>query len=123
MYVIGMGEKKTPQPFVVACNKFKYLEALAKDEAMDDPLDTVVTSPEVVREAIRQIVDEISDEDGWTPLSDIGNTLVRRFPDFDVRNYGFTKLTPFIKRLKSFEIKSVKTSNENIKLIYIKNKE
>ena len=118
-----MGEKKTPQPFVVACNKFKYLEALAKDEAMDDPLDTVVTSPEVVREAIRQIVDEISDEDGWTPLSDIGNTLVRRFPDFDVRNYGFTKLTPFIKRLKSFEIKSVKTSNENIKLIYIKNKE
>lgn len=123
MYVIGMGEKKTPQPFVVACNKFKYLEALAKDEVMDDPLDTVVTSPEVVREAIRQIVDETSDEDGWTPLSDIGNTLVRRFPDFDVRNYGFTKLTPFIKGLKSFEIKSVKTSNENIKLIYIKNKE
>ncbi|NLN04174.1 MAG: NYN domain-containing protein [Clostridiaceae bacterium] len=123
MYVIGMGEKKTPQPFVVACNKFKYLEALAKDDVMDDPLDTVVTSPEVVREAIRQIVDETSDEDGWTPLSDIGNTLVRRFPDFDVRNYGFTKLTPFIKWLKSFEIKSVKTSNENIKLIYIKNKE
>ena len=48
MYVIGM-ERRNTQPFVVACNKFKYLEALAKDEAMDDPLDTVVTSPEVVR--------------------------------------------------------------------------
>lgn len=123
MYVIGMGEKKTPQPFVVACNKFKYLEALAKSEAEDGPLEAVVTKPEIVKDAIRRIVDETSDEDGWTPLSDIGNTLIKRFPDFDVRNYGFVKLTPFIKWLKSFEIKSVKTNNENIKLIYIKNKE
>lgn len=122
MYVIGMGERKTAQAFVVACNKFKYLEALEKTDKKAS-LDAIVAKPEVVKEAIRQIVNDTSDEDGWSSLSDIGNTLNRRFPDFDVRNYGFVKLTPFISWLDSFDIKSVKTANENIKLIYIKNKE
>ena len=138
MYVVGMGERKTPTPFITACNKFKYLEVLAKSlvfngneqEGSADvntngstPLDAVVTPREIVQEAILSIVDETSDDDGWSPLSDIGNTLIKRFPDFDVRNYGFVKLTPFISSLNCFDVKSVRRNNLNINLIYIKRKE
>ncbi|HPZ51743.1 MAG TPA: NYN domain-containing protein [Clostridia bacterium] len=120
-YVIGMGDRKTPQAFVVACNRFVFLEALEKDKAGEIPLESV-TSLDVIKDAIKQIVDDTSDEEGWCPLSDVGNTLLKRYPDFDVRNYGFTKLTPLIKHLNCFEIKSVAV-NENIKLIYIRNTE
>ena len=136
MYVVGMGEKKTPTPFIAACNKFKYLEVLlqqdvssvnlsdtgfaASNAAGIAPLEAVRTSVDIIRKAVLTIVDETSDDDGWAPLSGIGNTLIKRFPDFDVRNYGFIKLTPFIKSLGSFEIKSMASKDLNVKLIYIK---
>ena len=108
-YVVGMGEKKTPSAFIAACNKFKYLEVLAK-KIQEDPeqaeqpiVQAETTSLPVVREAVLTIVREISDDDGWAMLGEVGNTLLKRFPDFDVRNYGFSKLTPFVKSLGKFE--------------------
>lgn len=135
-YVVGMGEKKTPTAFIAACNKFKYLEVLVQDvssnssdvnPAVSDtsgiaPLEAVRTSVDVISKAIATIVEETSDDDGWAPLSGIGNTLIKRFPDFDVRNYGFIKLTPFIKSLGCFEIKSMASKDLNVKLIYIRKK-
>lgn len=138
MYVVGMGEKKTPTAFISACNKFKYLEVLAQDVFPDSsngeksiginvaeatPLAAVITSVDLIKKAIQTIVDETSDDDGWSSLSDIGNTLIKRYPDFDVRNYGFVKLTPFIRSLKCFEVKSIRRKNANINLIYIKRKD
>lgn len=121
-YVVGMGEKKTPSPFIVSCNQFKYLEILGQDEITSKQKDMPdsITPLESVIKAIGAIAEDISDDDGWSPLSDMGNILSKRFPDFDVRNYGFNKLTPFVNSLKTFDIKSVKKNN--IKLIYIKNK-
>lgn len=136
MYVLGMGEKKTPPPFISACEKFKYLEVLAAA----DTSSTVKTAPEIevsdkqsskvgmatkteVIKAIKTIITENSDEDGWAYLGDVGNMLNKRYPDFDARNYGYSKLTPFVSSLKSFEIQSRKTSNPNITHKYIKNKE
>ncbi|PKM63033.1 MAG: Maebl [Firmicutes bacterium HGW-Firmicutes-21] len=138
MYVVGMGEKKTPAPFIAACNKFKYLEVLAKGGMFDapekkpaagksvveiTPLEAVITPLDTVTKAIASIVDETSDDDGWSPLSGIGTILTKRFPDFDVRNYGFVKLTPFIKHMNCFDIKSIQRKNQNISLIYIKRKD
>lgn len=138
MYVVGMGEKKTPTPFIAACNKFKYLEVLSQSVFLDcsftgspvqinpaeaTPLEAVITPLEILTKAILSIVDETSDDDGWSSLSEIGNILTKRFPDFDVRNYGFVKLTPFISSLNSFEIKSIRRNKLNISLIYIKRKE
>ena len=121
-YVVGMGEKKTPSPFIVSCNQFKYLEILGQDEITSKQKDMPdsITPLDSVIKAISSIAEDISDDDGWSPLSDMGNILSKRFPDFDVRNYGFNKLTPFVNSLKTFDIKSVKKNN--IKLIYIKNK-
>mgnify|MGYP000149836956 FL=1 len=123
MKVYGMGEKKTPTAFISACNKFKYLEILAQ------PAETVsatqrrteeMTPLETVKNAVLSIMDEISDEDEWVSISEIGSRLNKRYPDFDVRNYGFRKLTPFIKSLGILDIRSVPVNEGNSRLVYVK---
>jgi uncharacterized LabA/DUF88 family protein len=135
MYVIGMGEKKTPTPFISACEKFKYLEVLAsmsqkhvettstRGAQIQDESKVGMTSSNKLVEAIKTIITEISDEDGWVFLGELGSSLNKRYPDFDTRNYGYTKLTPFVASLNIFEIRSIKTSNPSISLKYIRNKE
>ena len=131
MTVVGMGEKKTPNPFIAACNKFKYLEVLAqnnlpeKGAVPEEPslsgLD--ITSRDAVRNTVLTIVEETSDDDGWASLGDIGNILTKRYPDFDVRNYGFKKLTPFIKSLKIFDVRAAKGNDGHVSLVYVREKE
>ncbi|MDR1245863.1 MAG: NYN domain-containing protein [Clostridiales Family XIII bacterium] len=143
MLVIGMGEKKTPVPFRAACDMFKYLEVLAsvenkgaeedaahreKDSA-DFTAETAKKNPPNNKEraklirTIRTIVTEISDEDGWAFLGELGSILNRRLPDFDSRNYGAMKLTPLIESLGSFDIESRKTSNPHVTHKYIRNRD
>ena len=141
MWVVGMGERKTPPAFIAACNKFKYLEVLAqsaqpelelengqerqgqKKNKKPAALEEIRTPVDGVRKTILTILDETSDDDGWAALSGIGNTLLKRFPEFDVRNYGFLKLTPFIKSLNVVEIKSIPIPGSNVKVIYARRKE
>ena len=124
-YVLGMGERKTPTPFISACEQFKYLEVLA---GTDDPKKQStkqgkanMASKAKICKAIKTIVDESSDDDGWAYLGEVGKRLNKRFPDFDTRNYGYNKLTPFVASLKEFEIKSSKTNNPNVVFKYIRN--
>lgn len=132
MYVIGMGEKKTPTPFISACEKFKYLEVLAtipananqpteKVEKQDTKKENMADTEELI-ESIKTIVTESSDEDGWAFLGEVGKRLNKRYPDFDTRNYGHSKLTPLISSLRQFEIQPRKTSNPQITHYFIKNK-
>ncbi|MDD2621283.1 MAG: OST-HTH/LOTUS domain-containing protein, partial [Syntrophomonadaceae bacterium] len=131
--VIGIGEKKTPKPFIAACEKFKYLEILAtvpsnqyetnvngKKEKQEVPKEGMASKDQLI-ESIKIIITETSDEDGWAFLGEVGNRLNRRYPDFDTRNYGYSKLTPLISSLEQFQIQSRKTRNSNITLKYIKN--
>lgn len=121
MYVVGMGEKKTPLPFIAACNKFTYLEVISrKDE--EDAESKKNGSTEELRRRIQDIVEEISDEEGWAQLGSLGTVLIKRSPDFDVRNYGFLKLTPLIKSLGIFDIKSTPNKDGTGKLLYIRKK-
>lgn len=132
MYVVGMGEKKTPTPFISACEKFKYLEVLASMTAKPAEPATVKEKQEETKpgilsidkliEVIRTIITETSDEDGWAFLGELGSILNKRYPDFDTRNYGYAKLTPFVSSLKQFDIKTVKTSNPSINLKYVRNR-
>ena len=132
MYVMGMGEKKTPTPFISACEKFKYLEVLAAPTASPTPSDTKTEEPKPAQdgmasvseliETIKVIVTETSDDDGWAFLGEVGKRLNKRYPDFDTRNYGHAKLTPLISSLKEFEIQSRKSSRPHITLKYIRNK-
>ena len=132
MDVVGMGESKTPKPFISACNKFKYLDLLAM---ADQPAETLVRKPkehqededrmttsDTIKKAVITIVQENDDEDGWIFIGDIRNKLQKRYPDFDVRNFGFSKFTPFIQSLDLFEIKSERINGSNNKLIYVREK-
>lgn len=133
MSVIGMGEKKTPKPFIAACEKFKYLEILAAiPTEPDNHADAAVEKKEIAKEgmanidelieSIKTIVADSSDEDGWAFLGEVGKRINQRYPDFDTRNYGHSKLTPLISSFKIFEIQSRKTSNPNIKHYFIRTK-
>ncbi len=132
MFVIGMGEKKTPSPFISACEKFKYLEVLASTLNNSEESNGANEKQETLKEGmadkkelintLKVIITETSDEDGWAFLGEVGNRLSKRYPDFDTRNYGYAKLTPFLKSLKEFEIQSRKTSDPNITHYFIKNK-
>jgi hypothetical protein len=130
MLVIGIGEKKTPNPFIVACDKFIYIEILRnqsnkkeyinKKDKIEESIDKI--TPKVIKLLSTTITDS-SDEDGWAFLGDVGSLLQKKKPNFDSRNYGFEKLTPLIKSIGSFEVEQRETAKSKHKLIYVKNKE
>jgi uncharacterized LabA/DUF88 family protein len=121
MYVIGMGEKKTPKPFLAACSRFKYLEILSSAGSGFVGSDDLTIDK--IKVAIGNILDEISDEEGWASLSQVGNILSKRFSRFDVRHFGHHQLMPFVTSMNAFEIKVIKgTGTRNIKLVYIRKK-
>ncbi|TBW29303.1 NYN domain-containing protein [Gramella sp. KN1008] len=131
MKVIGIGEKKTPDPFIVACDKFIYIEILknnskesenGKAKEKDTKKQNVdKITPAVVR-LIAQTISDVADEDGWAFLGDVGSLLQKKQPNFDSRNYGFQKLTPMINSINKFEIESRENTNSKFKLIYVRNK-
>lgn len=93
---------------------------IALPDGFDDELkdEQEMTSLQTIADSVTNIIREKSDEDGWVFVGDIGGMLVKRHPDFDVRNFGFKKLTPFIKSLEGVEIRSERHGNAN--LIYVK---
>lgn len=132
MYVMGMGEKKTPKPFISACEKFKYLEVLAvgdetstehvsngKSEKQEIEKEEITKKDELIK-SIKVIITESSDEDGWANLGKVGDKLNKRYPDFDTRNYGYSKLSTLIVSLKEFEVQRRKSGNAKVSY-YIKN--
>lgn len=127
MQVYGIGEKKTPEPFIVACDKFIYLEILKSSE--EDTTDKSKTkkdnlyniTPNVIR-LLKNSVTDAADEDGWAFLGDVGSLIIKKQPNFDARNFGFEKLTPLFKSLNQFELEQRDQPNARFKLIYVKNK-
>jgi hypothetical protein len=128
MQVIGIGEKKTPNPFIVACDKFIYIEILRRQpekkntsqkEKVKDNFDQV--TPKVIS-LIASTISDLSDEEGWAFLGDVGGLLQKKQPNFDSRNYGFEKLTPLIKSIDKFDIEQRENTKSKHKLIYVKNK-
>ncbi len=131
MKVIGMGEKKTPEPFIVACDKFIYIEILKKSDENENTVpnrgktvrksDYDKITPKVVR-LISSTISDLADDDGWAFLGDVGSLLQKKQPNFDSRNYGFEKLTPLINSIGKFEIDQRDSYKGKFKLIYVRNK-
>jgi uncharacterized LabA/DUF88 family protein len=129
MQVIGIGEKKTPNPFIVACDKFIYIEILKNTSKIADSdnkkTEDKTSVDKITAKDINLIatsIDDLSDDDGWAFLGDVGSLLQKKQPNFDPRNFGFPKLTPLIKSIDRFEIEPRESSKSRHKLIYVRNK-
>ncbi|MFC3812442.1 NYN domain-containing protein [Lacihabitans lacunae] len=128
MLVIGIGEKKTPNPFIVACDKFIYIEIISgKNETKTPKAAASKATPEFDKmsnnliKLIKATVDDLADDNGWAFLAEVGSLLMKKKPDFDARNYGFTKLTPLLKSLKNhIEVDERDVENSRIKHIYVR---
>jgi len=117
MTVYGFGERKTPKPFVAACDKFVYIENLRFADA-DEASGALGAKPAQPKPAtaaqlkgdaalvslLRNAVEAASDDDGWAPLSSVGNIITNQRPDFDSRSYGYGKLSDLIKATTLFEV-------------------
>ena len=130
MQVIGIGEKKTPNPFIVACDKFIYIEILkskTKEKVSEDDKETEKESFDKISlkeiNLIATTITDLSDDEGWAFLGDVGGLLQKKRPNFDPRNYGFQKLTPLIKSIGKFDIEQRESQKGKYKLIYVRNKE
>ena len=154
--VYGMGEKKTPNPFIVACDKFVYIEVIrsaaqqerAEEAAREEPKEppkparraarkkgaeaAPPPAPEaeppsrVPKEIITLLADSVemlADQDGYAPLGEVANLLVRKKRDFDPRNFGFSKLSKLVKALPRFEVDVRQGGQSNMKHFFVRDKE
>jgi len=115
----GFGERKTPKPFVSACDKFIYTENLRSDKAADTTID--VTKEKNLIALLRDAIDDAADDSGWANPGMVGQLVANKLPDFDPRNYGFKKLSELIRATEAFEIKEHDPLN-NSRGMFIRNK-
>ncbi len=144
MTVIGMGEKKTPKPFIAACDRFVFIEVLdgavkkkkpkqastteikatikATSKALEKAPEKVFSKVDLETiDLIESSIEDIADDDGWAFLGDVGNLINRKKPDFDPRNFGFLKLTPLVKSLDDIiEIDERDSDNKKIKHVFVR---
>jgi hypothetical protein len=134
MKVIGIGEKKTPNSFIVACGRFIYIEVL--DGAISKKKSIKAATPEAKKvvekelsnkidiqtiELIEATLEAIGDEDGWAFLGDVGNLIVKKKPEVDPRTDGFNELTPMLKSLTDLlEIDERDSDKKGIKHVYVR---
>ncbi len=109
MHVIGMGERKTPKPFSTACNAFKYLEILA-DEELQSSGDNEKLEMKTLESAIIRIISENANLREEINIGELGSRLLNRYPDFDVRNYGYSKLSQLLKDFDCLNFRQVGSS-------------
>ena len=142
--VIGIGEMKTPNPFIAACDKFTYIEVIranAVDGKLDDdeanhkaleknktkhPVQVKNRGSKVPDDVVQFLADSISDlseDDDWVFMGDLGNLLMKKRPDFDHRNYGFKKLSSMIKSIDRFDVDFRHTADRNITHVFVRDKE
>ncbi|MCK5441161.1 MAG: OST-HTH/LOTUS domain-containing protein, partial [Maribacter sp.] len=111
-------------------DKFIYVEIIRKQSEKKEDVNQVDTTkesidkitPKVIK-LISTTISDLSDEDGWAFLGDVGSLLQKKQPNFDSRNYGFEKLTPLIKSIGNFDVEQRESPKGKHKLIFVKNKE
>ena len=129
--VYGFGERKTPKPFVTACDKFIYSDVLRADadtegtEGVDGAAaPTRKRSTGELRQDSRLVrllqnaAQAVSDEDGWLTLGSMGNHIAKQAPEFDSRNYGYGKLSELVLATGLFEVET--RNGGNNKTIWIR---
>jgi uncharacterized LabA/DUF88 family protein len=132
--VYGFGERKTPKPFVAACDKFIYIENLAHESnAAAGPADAAAATAPRASAAqlkgdaalvgqLRHAVEAASDDDGWAQLGHVGLLITKQQPDFDARSYGYGKLSDLMAATTLFELERRNVGDGRPGAIYTRDK-
>src|SRR4030043_1329493 len=126
LLVYGVGEKKTPKAFVSACDKFIFTEVLRFEKNIGSAGKPKTTN-ELKRDGklvalLRSALEAASDDSGWAQLGAVGSNIVKQAPEFDPRNYGFSKLGELAAAIRLFDIDKRVQSDGHSKSIYIRDK-
>ena len=137
MKVIGIGEKKTLNPFITACDKFIYIEILKQKTAVqpdsDPKKETKNKTPSGSSNPLSKMdpktiklfedsISDLADDEGWAFLAELGSLMLKKKPDFDPRNYGFSKMLPLVKSMTQLEIDVRESGKNRTKHIYVRKK-
>ena len=125
LVVYGFGEKKTPAPFVSACDKFIYTEILVskgedEDEALKARAKTPLKQDTRLKALLRNAVEAASDDSGWSHLSAVGNIIAKQAPDFDARNFGYRKLSDLLAASGAFDLEKRKVGDGSTTSTYVR---
>lgn len=127
MKVIGIGEKKTPDPFITACDKFIYIEILSSEDVSTPDLkakkikkDSLQKVDKRVINLIKASINDVADESGWAFLGEVGTLILKKQPNFDARNYGFRKLLSLMKSIEDIEVDERQSETSSTRHVYVK---
>ncbi|MEV0678011.1 NYN domain-containing protein [Actinosynnema sp. NPDC050436] len=131
--VYGFGERKTPKPFVAACDKFIYIENLthpdsdvvAADAALSPPQRTPaeqLVEDTALLNQLGNAVEAASDDDGWAPLATVGHIITKQHPDFDSRTYGYSKLSGLMAATTLFDSQRRSPGDGKQEVVYVRDK-
>jgi len=152
LFVIGIGEKKTPSPLIAACNKFIYIENIRErmqkaEQKLSQPQQkkkkaepAKKTEPEpakapaaeekrIPESVVWLIADSILDladtgDNDYVSLGAVGQLIQKKRPDFDTRTYGYSKLSTMVKAIDRFEVvEREDKSDPRSKIVYIRDLE
>ena len=125
LVVYGFGEKKTPKPFVGACDKFVYTEILREDEptaARGRKSTNDLIRDTTLVNLLRNAVESSASEDGWAYLGQIGQQIANKSPEFDPRNYGYKKLGDLVRATKLFDVDEQRSADSRGISVYVRDK-
>ncbi|MFI6345927.1 NYN domain-containing protein [Streptomyces sp. NPDC050560] len=126
--VYGFGERKTPKPFVAACDKFIYTENLSSATAPAEakPAERATAArlkgDTALVNLLRHAVEAASDDDGWAHLANVGHIITKQRSDFDSRTYGYTKLSDLLTATTLFEMARRAPGDGKTAVIYARDK-
>ena len=126
LIVYGFGERKTPSAFVSACDKFIYTEVL-REKTDDNDAISKKSSNELKQDTrlvklLRNAIESSSEENGWALLAHVGSNIAKQSPDFDPRNYGYSKLGELVTATKLFELEMQQMGTSNTKAPFVRDK-
>ncbi|MCF4113385.1 MULTISPECIES: NYN domain-containing protein [Dethiosulfovibrio] len=127
LMVYGFGEKKTPKPFVSACDKFIYTEVISVNKEDSPSAIKRKTTDELKGDTqlvnlLRSALEAASDDTGWAQLGTVGSNIAKQSPEFDPRNYGYGKLGELAFAIGIFDVDERVQSDGHSRVIYIRNK-
>jgi uncharacterized LabA/DUF88 family protein len=118
--VYGFGQQKTPESFRQACRRFIYTENLMPSaQALDQedaPAAKPLQPPSAATPILRKVISQMESEEGWVPLSALGNRLDNFASDFDPRTYGYKKLSDLVRKTNAFDVEQAEEGGLRVRL-------